>query len=202
MNFRETRPPAASASELTRGLQRLNRNKAVRGLSTESIRIDEAGGAPTFLHTHRQYVLTPDQILSNYNFVGAQAQAWRYVLHQESGGTAVAEVIGGDEGEHRMAQISEGLHPQLVKETIDWLTQQAQLGDATFELRSLSIPALLVDSFWLHPVEAAEPDLFVPVQPVNPELERNRLYTQAEFVDRLKLIADRYATNAARTVEG
>lgn len=202
MNLQDTPPPAASARELARKLERLNRNKAERGLINESVRLDEAGGAPTFLHAHRQYVLTPDQVLTDYDFATGEPQAWRYVLPQESGGTAVAEIIAGDAGEHRMAEITEGLHPQLVRQAIDWLSQQAQLGDDTFELRSLTVPELLVDNLWLHPVTGAGDDLFVAVQPVNPELESNRLYTRPEMMNILKTIALRHRANAAFSVEG
>jgi hypothetical protein len=67
----------------------------------------------------------------------------------------------------------------LIREALAVADQDERVADGNYEARLYRVPALTLLALWLH--SPASVDLFVPVGPTPPGLERNRLYEDPDF---------------------
>lgn len=108
----------------------------------------------------------------------ARATGWRFLVEEEREPVAAAEVHD-ETGATVPAQVTEG---QFVRSTAAGLRAaeaHPAVGEATFELRTLRVPALNLVALWLHSAEAE--DLFVPLEPAPAPFEADHTYPEAEF---------------------
>jgi hypothetical protein len=108
----------------------------------------------------------------------ARAPGWRFLVEEEREPVAAAEVHD-ETGATVPAQVTEG---QFVRSTAAGLRAaeaHPAVGEASFELRTLRVPALNLVALWLHSAEAE--DLFVPLEPAPAPFEADRTYPEREF---------------------
>lgn len=184
MPIKPAKVPEESVAELRRSMSGdVNRGDRFSMGGAEAL-----GGAPVLRFAHEAYALTPEQILRSGSPEEAEARSWRYVIAGPEGASIaeVAEVRGETGPAHVFSEASKGLHSQLSEEALRWVHEQAELGEDTFEVRGLRVPAVLVDALWLKNETHPGGDLYTVVRPLKELLVPRRLYSTNEFFDALR----------------
>lgn len=108
----------------------------------------------------------------------ARPTGWRFLVEESREPVAAAEVHD-EAGASVPAQVTEGQFVRSTAEGVRAAEAHPSVGRATFELRTLRVPALGLVALWLH--SAAADDLFVPLEPAPAPLEAGRAYEENEF---------------------
>ena len=105
------------------------------------------------------------------------APSWRVSRFDAAGRSEVVELSPGAAA----APVSAGddRFGPLIREALAVAGQDERVTDGDYEARLYRVPALTLLALWLHSPESV--DLFVPVGPAPPGLERNRLYEDPDF---------------------
>jgi hypothetical protein len=185
MPIRPSQPPAASREELARSLRQISAASPHISMAADAA---EAGGAPLLRFAHQAYTLTPDDLRAYSGAETAKARSWRYLVPSPEG-DAIAEVADEGTGGHRFTELTAGLHSQLSRESLEWISSEAELGDDTFEVRALRLPALLLDAIWLKNLSGGD-DRFAVVRSFHGALEPKRLYPASDFFSVLRRLAE------------
>jgi hypothetical protein len=108
----------------------------------------------------------------------ARATGWRFLVEEAREPVAAAEVHD-ETGATVPAQVTEGQFVRSTAEGLRAAEAHPAVGEATFELRTLRVPALNLVALWLHSPEAD--DLFVPLEPAPAPLEAGHPYAEGDF---------------------
>lgn len=182
MPIKQGQIPQESITELKRSMGgEMNRNRRFTELSEEAL-----GGAPVLRFAHETFTLTPSDILGYVKPESTTSQSWRYLVPGPQG-PSVAEVAQNtSKTEYSFSQSTSGLHSQLTGEALRWMHDGAELGDDTYEIRGLRIPALLIDALWLKNLSRESADLYAVIQPVKQVLAPKTLYKADDFFSALR----------------
>jgi hypothetical protein len=103
--------------------------------------------------------------------------SWRYSRFNRAGRSEVVEL----RGEAQPAPVSAGddRFGPMIREALGVAGQDQRVAAQDYEARLFRVPALTLLALWLHSPTSV--DLFVPVGPSPPGLERNRLYDDPSF---------------------
>jgi hypothetical protein len=103
--------------------------------------------------------------------------SWRYSRFDAAGRSQVLE-IRGDAAQEPVATGDDRFGP-MIREALAVADQDPRVADGDYEARLFRVPALTLLALWLH--SPATTDLFVPLGPPPPGLERNRVYADPDF---------------------
>jgi len=182
MPIKISNAPAAALAALHGGLGQMRglaaAPPAIAGLAAADAQTPE--GVP-----HETFHLGLDAIQARKGVAAAESVGWRYVLGRGTEPHALAaEVHLRPEG-YQFAGVNEG---PFNKQMVDMMKRiEPQVHEADYEPRLLRIPALYIVALWL---KSSKGDLYVPLEPSNPEVEVGRLYKQKEFEAALERAAD------------
>ena len=103
--------------------------------------------------------------------------SWRVSRFDPAGRSEVVELGPGAAA----APVSAGddRFGPLIRDALAVAGQDERVADGDYEARLFRVPALTLLALWLH--SPASVDLFVPIGPPPPGLERNRLYEDPDF---------------------
>jgi hypothetical protein len=105
------------------------------------------------------------------------APSWRVSRFDAAGRSEVVELREGAPGEPVSA--GDDRFGPLIREALAVAGEDDRVEGQDYEARLYRVPALTLLALWLHsPVSV---DLFVPIGPAPPGLERNRLYEDPDF---------------------
>jgi len=182
MPVKITNAPAAALAALHGGIGEMRglaaTPPAVAALAAAEAQTPE--GVP-----HETFHLGLDAIQARRGVAAAEPVGWRYLLGGSTATHALAaEVHHRPEG-YQFAGINEG---PFNKQMVDMMKRiEPQIREADYEPRLLRIPALYIVALWL---KSPNGDLYVPLEPSNPEVEVGRLYKEKEFDAALERAAD------------
>ena len=103
--------------------------------------------------------------------------SWRVSRFDSSGRSEVVELPHGA-GEQPVSAGDDRFGP-LIREALAVAGEDDRVEAGDYEARLYRVPALTLLALWLHSPTAV--DLFVPIGPAPPGLERNRLYADPDF---------------------
>lgn len=107
----------------------------------------------------------------------SEAPSWRYSRFDAAGRPEVLE-LRGQAAPGPVAAGDDRFGP-MIREALAVAGQDPRVAEQDYEARLFRVPALTLLALWLHsPVSV---DLFVPVGPPPPGLERGRVYDDHEF---------------------
>jgi len=121
----------------------------------------------------------------------AVAVGWRFLVRDSSGELAASYVTEPPPGGRpRLASVSHGkrLRPYFdASQKIESIAR-AHTQTERYQLRTLTIPCLLIEAFWLVP-ESAESGFIVPFISMIPEFENMPVLTVEKFLETCKPLA-------------
>jgi hypothetical protein len=185
-------PPPAALDALRSGLGQMRGLAGAPAAAVASLAAETAAAPDTL--PHETYHLGLDAIQAKRGVAAAEPVGWRYILGRADQPNALAaEVHSGDDG-FVFAGVNEGPFNQHLTDTLRRIESQIPGGD--YEPRLLRIPALYIAAVWLKSQSPAQSDLYVPLEPSNPEVTPGRIYAAKEFEAALEKAAHSM-TNAA-----
>ena len=136
------------------------------------------------------YVLGLQQIIEGtppgeQNFAG-----WRY-LTDIAPDLAVAGYISQQDGAPTFAGIAYGRQLADAVRASEEVETRPEVAGATYELRLLGVPGLLVDAYWLHWANdrGSDKDFIFPYGTISSGLDSTKLYRMTEFLDAIRDLA-------------
>ena len=105
------------------------------------------------------------------------APSWRVSRFDAAGRSEVVELRDGAAGQPVSA--GDDRFGPLIREALAVAGEDDRVKSHDYEARLYRVPALTLLALWLHSPTSV--DLFVPVGPAPPGLERNRLYEDPDF---------------------
>jgi hypothetical protein len=103
--------------------------------------------------------------------------SWRYSTFDPAGRSQVQEIRGGT-AQAPVATGDDRFGP-MIREALAVAGEDPRVDERDYEARLFRVPALTLLALWLHSPTSV--DLFVPVGPPPPGLERNRIYEDPDF---------------------
>ena len=103
--------------------------------------------------------------------------SWRVSRFDAAGRSEVVELRDAPTTEHVSA--GDDRFGPMIREALAVASEDDRVEGQDYEARLYRVPALTLLALWLHSPTAV--DLFVPVGPSPPGLERNRLYEDSDF---------------------
>jgi len=194
-------PPAASISSLNAALAKVAISRGltaqvphIANAADRALREKGAADAPTPALSSPVYVLGLDAIAAGPNLAAAKLGFWTHFF--SSAPDDAAQVVAADVNADtsRFASMKEGPQVHGFYNEVRALQQAPDIGQRTFELAQLRIPALHVKAVWLKD-KAGTGDVVIPIAPTNPALTPNRRYSVAEFLAALRPAAEAAIAN-------
>ena len=105
------------------------------------------------------------------------APSWRVSRFDAAGRSEVVEL--GEGAAAAPVSAGDDRFGPLIREALAIAGQDERVAGHDYEARLYRVPALTLLALWLHSQTSV--DLFVPIGPAPPGLERNRLYDDAGF---------------------
>jgi hypothetical protein len=133
---------------------------------------------------HPVYTLSLQDLVDGRRLRDARLVAWRYLVEADRTPVASAEVLVAEGKPPTFSQFNEGPFVESTAAALDELQRRPELDEASYELRALQIPALYVVALWLAD-QSGERDLVRALEPAPEYLETERIYPEAEFLERL-----------------
>jgi hypothetical protein len=174
-------PPQAAtiaASHLRQAVQLPPDNRHVlRGVSAPDL---------SLTLPHPVYVLGLDDIGGNRSLTGLKPIGWRFLVAEADRTIAGIEVdVTPGTNELRFGRIVQGPFESATETAIRAAESSPLVRDASFEVHLLRVPALSLESVWLHARDTAR-DTFVPLAPAPKRFEALRLYPIRTFLALLR----------------
>lgn len=169
MAIKTKQPPDAATKALSAGLGQIRGAAPTRAMA-------EAAAAPEARTPHESYHLGLDAIEAKKGVADAHLVGWRYLLSSGAPGHAVAAEVHARANEYEFAGLNEGPFVQQMDDQIEKM--QGQIANKDYEPRLLRIPALYIAALWL---KGSNDELFVPLEPSNPEVQPHKVYSRQEF---------------------
>lgn len=198
MPARRPLPPAEAVSALNDDLGR-HPNYTKNRLMVESEGLVQPGhvGEP-----FQVFVVSPKSIAEGRGLDSATQAGWQFLLQDassDSDSLASAAVVQRA-GKHTLAGINHGWLGKKTRDAAELVDQIPDVTNGSYEMRILTIPALLVDLLWLKDL-AGSNDLLIPIGSASPEIVVNKTYTPEEFFSVAQPIAIRKLESDDRPLE-
>ena len=103
--------------------------------------------------------------------------SWRHSRFDPAGRSQILEVRG--ETAPGPAATGDDRFGPMIREALAVAGEDPRVAERDYEARLFRVPALTLLALWLHSPTSV--DLFVPVGPPPPGLERNRVYEDPDF---------------------
>ena len=154
-----------------------------------------AGGAAGMAAAETSEVAAPHEVytlgledVAHRDLGTAQKTAWRYLVVQGNRAVAAAEVnVAKGGAEMQFSHLNTGPFVEETNRAMAQAEKLEQVAGADYVVRLLTIPALYVVALWLH---GEKNDLLIPMPPTSHHLTANRVYSPADFFERLVLAAE------------
>jgi hypothetical protein len=179
-------PPDKSRQALQQGLQRLPESRV------RSFAVGLVGGAPEISQPHQVFSMGLQDLAAGGGLDSAKSTGWRYLVTPaaptgESRAVAAADVneMGGS---HQFAQWHEGWISEATHKAIEAAKQLPQVATGSYELRTLRLPALLLDALWLKDT-TGNTDLIIPIASMESDVKAGKVYAAPDFLERIRAIA-------------
>lgn len=185
MPIKPPNAPPAALDAFRSGLDQMRGGSGVPAGVTKMAA--EAAQAPAAV-PHETYHLGLDAIQAKRGVAAAEAIGWRYIIGRADAPHALAAEVHSRDGAFAFAGLNEGPFNQEMTHTLQRIEPQIYAAD--YEPRLLRIPALYIAALWLKSLSPPQGDLFVPMEPSNPEVTPGRLYTAKEFEAALEKAAE------------
>ncbi|MGF7218945.1 hypothetical protein GGR92_005124 [Spirosoma lacussanchae] len=130
---------------------------------------------------HKVYHAQLSDILSEVGFSQADVVSWRH-LHTDQHGTVAVETRVGKRGQYQVHEVHSGHMVDALKELYPALKKKKEIRTGDYEYSFLRLFSLKICAVWLR-ADSREADYFMPLPPCFYGLERDKLYTCAEFTD-------------------
>jgi hypothetical protein len=178
MAIRAPEPPDEALEAVRESVAR----RAPSGGATRVRRMFGRGPAePTVSAPQRVFTVGLDSLAGGRAIEeAAEPTGWRFLVEEGEEPVAAAEVQD-QTGAAVPAQVSEGAFVRSTAEGLRAAEELPPVQETGFELRLLRVPAIYLNSLWLHAPD--RPDLFVPLDPAPPGLEAGASYEEPRFAE-------------------
>jgi hypothetical protein len=155
--------PTAGESDVVRqAVYTFAENRRFRTEGLRSARAD----ALTVTDPHQVFNLQLDDLRSGADLNAAKPTGWRYLVREGDRVLAAAESMSDPAGEGPVfSQFNEGPFVPATAGALAVAGSDRRVVDRRFTPRLLHIPALHAMALWLHPDDADDDDLLVPLAP-------------------------------------
>jgi hypothetical protein len=155
--------PTAGESDVVRqAVYTFAENRRFRTEGLRSARAD----ALTVTDPHQVFNLQLDDLRSGAGLNAANPTGWRYLVREGDRVLAAAESMSDPAGEGPVfSQFNEGPFVPATAGALAVAGSDRRVVDRRFTPRLLHIPALHAMALWLHPDDADDDDLLVPLAP-------------------------------------
>jgi hypothetical protein len=155
--------PTAGESDVVRqAVYTFAENRRFRTEALRSARAD----ALTVTDPHQVFNLQLDDLRSGAGLNAAKPTGWRYLVREGDRVLAAAESVSDPAGEGPVfSQFNEGPFVPATAGALAVAGSDRRVVDRRFTPRLLHIPALHAMALWLHPDDADDDDLLVPLAP-------------------------------------
>jgi hypothetical protein len=137
----------------------------------------------------RVYTLGLQDVLDGLGLAAAHPAAWRFLAAGQAFAPYSADVRGALPGvKPRMVSLSRGPQVAAALRYIQNLDALSTVQGANYELRQLSIPAMLFEGFWLKPLDSGA-DYVVPFNALSGEFNLMAALTTDVFFATAKDVA-------------
>lgn len=138
-------------------------------------------GDAEILYPHCVYFMDLTDVATGRDLKSAQLGPWRHFVTRGGAiGESLDVVAVADAGrKHRVLHKTSGAAVAKSALAIKRALEDPDLQEGLYELRVLSIPALLISAIWLY---AESGSILIPVGVTSPILELGRKYPESEFL--------------------
>jgi hypothetical protein len=136
-------------------------------------------GEAEILYPHRVYTMDLTDVVPGGDLNSAQIGPWRHFVARDGSIGESLDVVADAGRTHRVLLKTSGTAVAKSGIAIKRAVADPDLEEGLYELRVLSIPALLISAIWLY---AENGSILIPVGITSPILELGRKYPESEFL--------------------
>jgi hypothetical protein len=142
---------------------------------------------------HRIYDLRADLVASGKGLDSATQTGYRYLVSSSGKRVAGAEIhVDGTGTATLLANINYGPYVEATAQAIEKAGALPDVAKGNYEARVLRFAAIGVMALWLKP-DAGGTDIVFPMAPAPAGIQAERPYSEAQFLDAIRPLAERRA---------
>jgi hypothetical protein len=145
-----------------------------------------ATGRLSLAEPHQIFSLGLNDLVAGKGLEAAKPTGWRYLVQEDDKVLAAAETLAGESNaEHVFSSFNDSRFVASTAEAIRTARALPEVGEGTFELRLLRVPALYVEAVWIYGPRG-DSDLLIPLDPSPVSVATGQAIPAARLLEELR----------------
>jgi hypothetical protein len=165
----------------------------IKSLVWPSMQAETMDADTHIAHSHEVFTISLADVAAGAGLEKAQSVGWRHhlaALDQPVGAASVAAEVKLTGDGHAFTQLHRGWLSDATRRALTKTQKLRRVTHGEFEVRSLHLPALLIDALWMKDTRAQD-DFLVPLASKGELLKVDRAYKPSLFFKRIRALAQR-----------